>query len=167
MFYCNVILLNNNSKHYFSHCLSEAALAWLTEHCGMLYCSLLVKIGHLMIKMCIIWPRVWNSKLCICVKNKDLCPPHSGAQSSQMCQSGWCAVRQMEFNKVISSLFSPVIRTDETREGGVVKRICTSFTCAHACSIARIILLKLLINNQSLHMMCTLSPRRRQKLQSH
>lgn len=62
---------------------------------------------------------------------------------------------------MISSLFPPVIRMDETGDVEMVKRTGASFACVHAWSKGRFILLNLLINNQFLHMACTLSPRRR------
>lgn len=38
-----------------------------------------------------------------------------------MCQSGCGALKQMELNKMISSLFPPVIRMDETGDVEMVK----------------------------------------------
>lgn len=41
-----------------------------------------------------------------------------GAQRVPPCQPGCCELKQMEFNKVISTVFPPVMRVDETGDGG-------------------------------------------------
>lgn len=53
---------------------------------------------------------------------------------------------------MISTLFPPVMRTDETGDGEVVKHTRASFTCARAWNKSRFHLVHLLINNQFLHM---------------
>lgn len=116
--------------------------------------------------MCIICPRVWNSKLFICVKNVKTFGHHILEPRVLKCAS----LDDVQWDRwSLTRWFPPCSHQwwGRMKPGrGVVKRIWASFTCAHACSTGRFIPLKLLINNQSLHMMCTLSPRMRQKLQS-